>query len=79
MINRFPSNNRTNSFRMVLQRYGGARSLGIAFATKQVGLSDNRRPNSGTSRIDEELSVSSMRAMLQSEEIATSTYCSRVR
>lgn len=64
---------------MVLQRHGGARSLGITSAAKQIGLSDNRRPNSGASRIDEELLMSSLRAMLQSEEIAASTYRSRMR
>jgi len=64
---------------MVLQRYGGDRSLGVAFAARQVKLSDNRRPNSGTSRIDKDLPVSSLRTMLQSEKIAASTHCGRVR
>lgn len=64
---------------MVLQRYERDRSLGVASAGKQVGLSNNRRPNSGTNWIDEDFPVSSLRAMLQGEEIVTSSYRGRVR
>lgn len=64
---------------MVLQRYGGDRSLGIASAAKQVGLSNDRRANSDTNWIVEDFPVSSLRSMLQSEEIVASSYRGRVR
>jgi len=64
---------------VALQRCEGHQFLDIASAAKQVGLLDNRRPNSGASRTDEELLVSSLRTMLQGEEITASTHRGRVR
>ena len=64
---------------MALQHYGGRRSFGIVFAANQIDLSIKRRPNSDGSSTAKEFPMSSLWAMLQGEEIITSTYRGRVR